>query len=53
MMMWMSVMFIFLFYQFPSGLVLYWFVSNLLGIAQQYWVNRHGGPAGARPAAQK
>jgi YidC/Oxa1 family membrane protein insertase len=40
MMMWMSVMFIFLFYQFPSGLVLYWFVSNLLGIAQQLWVNR-------------
>ena len=40
MMMWMSVMFIFLFYQFPSGLVLYWFVSNLLGIAQQVLVNR-------------
>jgi YidC/Oxa1 family membrane protein insertase len=40
MMMWMSVMFIFLFYQFPSGLVLYWFVSNLLGVAQQYLVNR-------------
>ncbi len=39
MMMWMSVMFIFLFYQFPSGLVLYWFVSNLLGIAQQLLVN--------------
>jgi YidC/Oxa1 family membrane protein insertase len=36
----MSVMFIFLFYQFPSGLVLYWFVSNLLGIAQQLIVNR-------------
>ncbi len=40
MMMWMSVMFIFLFYQFPSGLVLYWFVSNLLGIGQQFLVNR-------------
>ncbi|MEE8558166.1 MAG: membrane protein insertase YidC [Myxococcota bacterium] len=40
MMQWMSVMFVFLFYQFPSGLVLYWFVSNLLGIAQQHWVNR-------------
>jgi YidC/Oxa1 family membrane protein insertase len=46
----MSVMFIFLFYQFPSGLVLYWFVSNVLGIAQQLYVNRPGGgaPAGAR-----
>jgi YidC/Oxa1 family membrane protein insertase len=40
MMTMMSVMFIFLFYQFPSGLVLYWFVSNLLGIAQQLMVNR-------------
>jgi YidC/Oxa1 family membrane protein insertase len=40
MMTMMSVAFIFLFYQFPSGLVLYWFVSNLLGILQQVWVNR-------------
>jgi YidC/Oxa1 family membrane protein insertase len=40
MMMWMSVFFIFLFYSFPSGLVLYWFVSNLLAIAQQTLVNR-------------
>ena len=36
----MSVVFTFMFYQFPSGLVLYWFVSNLLGIAQQLLVNR-------------
>ena len=42
MMQWMSVMFIFLFYQFPSGLVLYWFTSNLLGILQQMWINREG-----------
>ena len=40
MMMWMSVIFTFMFYQFPSGLLLYWFVSNLLGIAQQFLVNR-------------
>jgi YidC/Oxa1 family membrane protein insertase len=53
MMTWMSVMFIFLFYQFPSGLVLYWFVSNLLGIAQQFWVNRQGGDAAARPARRE
>jgi YidC/Oxa1 family membrane protein insertase len=52
MMTWMSVMFIFLFYQFPSGLVLYWFVSNLLGIAQQFWVNRQGRSAAARSARQ-
>jgi membrane protein insertase Oxa1/YidC/SpoIIIJ len=29
-----------LFYQFPSGLVLYWMVSNLLAIGHQVWVNR-------------
>jgi YidC/Oxa1 family membrane protein insertase len=33
-------MFTFLFYQFSSGLVLYWFVSNVIGIGQQLWVNR-------------
>lgn len=46
MMTMMSVMFVVLFYAFPSGLVLYWFVSNLLGIAQQLWVNRTPAPAG-------
>ena len=28
-------------YTFPSGLVLYWTVSNLLGIVHQYWVRNH------------
>jgi YidC/Oxa1 family membrane protein insertase len=36
----MPVMFTMLFYQFASGLVLYWLVSNLLGIAQQAYTNR-------------
>jgi YidC/Oxa1 family membrane protein insertase len=36
----MPVMFTVLFYQFPSGLVLYWMVSNLLAIAHQSWINR-------------
>jgi len=36
----MPVMFTFMFYQFASGLVLYWLVSNLLGIGQQLLVNR-------------
>ena len=36
----MPVMFTVLFYGFPSGLVLYWFVSNLLGMAQQLLINR-------------
>jgi YidC/Oxa1 family membrane protein insertase len=36
----MPIMMTVLFYQFPSGLVLYWMVSNLLGIAHQLWVRR-------------
>ena len=36
----MPIMFTLLFYQFASGLVLYWLVSNLLGILQQVLVNR-------------
>lgn len=36
----MPVMFTVLFYGFPSGLVLYWFVSNLLAILHQVWMNR-------------
>ncbi|MBW2416005.1 MAG: membrane protein insertase YidC, partial [Deltaproteobacteria bacterium] len=50
MMMWMNVAFIFLFYQFPSGLVLYWFVSNLLGILQQLLINRGDDSVPAAPA---
>jgi YidC/Oxa1 family membrane protein insertase len=37
----MPVMFTFFFLNFPAGLVLYWFVNNILSIAQQYWINRH------------
>ena len=36
----MPVMFTFLFLSLPSGLVLYWFVSNLCAIGQQYFTNR-------------
>jgi len=40
MMLVMPVIFTFMFLNFPSGLVLYFLVSNLLGIAQQYLMNR-------------
>ncbi|MDR2710389.1 MAG: membrane protein insertase YidC [Burkholderiales bacterium] len=40
MMQMMPVVFSVLFIFFPSGLVLYWLVSNLLQIAQQWHVNR-------------
>jgi len=36
----MPLMMTVLFYQFPSGLVLYWLVSNLLGIGHQMWVGK-------------
>ena len=40
MMVVMPVMMTVLFYQFPSGLVLYWMISNLLAIGHQLWVGR-------------
>ena len=40
MMMLLPVVFTFLFINFPSGLVLYWLVNNILSIAQQYRINR-------------
>ena len=36
----MPIAFTFLFMGFPSGLVLYWTVNNLLSMAQQWFVNR-------------
>jgi len=42
MMMIMPVLFIFIFLSFPSGLVLYWFVQNLLSIGEQYYSRRKG-----------
>jgi YidC/Oxa1 family membrane protein insertase len=40
MMMLMPVVFTFMFLNFASGLVLYWLVNNVLGIAQQFYNNR-------------
>jgi len=40
MFMLMPVMFTFLFLSFPSGLVLYWLVNNVLSIAHQYYLTR-------------
>jgi YidC/Oxa1 family membrane protein insertase len=36
MMMFMPIIFTFMFINFPSGLVLYWLVNNILSIGQQY-----------------
>ena len=40
----MPVMMTVLFYQFPSGLVLYWMLSNVLAILNQLWIGRNMGP---------
>jgi YidC/Oxa1 family membrane protein insertase len=39
-MQWLPVVFTFFFLWFPSGLVLYWVVNNLLSMAQQYVITR-------------
>jgi YidC/Oxa1 family membrane protein insertase len=39
-MMAMPIVFTFMFLWFPSGLVLYWVVNNLLSIAQQWQITR-------------
>jgi YidC/Oxa1 family membrane protein insertase len=40
MMQLMPLMMGFLFYNFSSGLVLYWLTGNLVGILQQWMINR-------------
>lgn len=36
----MPIMFTFLFLNFPSGLVLYWLINNVLSIIHQYYLNK-------------
>lgn len=52
----MPVMMLFFFYGFPAGLALYWTVTNLLGVAQQYIINRENRGSGtplAEPVADR
>ena len=44
-----SVMFFF----FPSGLVLYWTMQNILGICQQWYINKTFSPDKVKAAAKK
>lgn len=39
----LPIVFTVIFYKMPSGLVLYWFVNNILTIAQQYYINKDSG----------
>ena len=49
-MMFLPVIFTYMFLTMPSGLVIYWLVSNLLTIAQQYLTNRIIGGTAPAPA---
>jgi YidC/Oxa1 family membrane protein insertase len=46
----MPVIFTFMFLEFPTGLVLYWLVNNVLSIAQQYLIDRSA-RRGPKPGA--
>ena len=49
-MMYMPLIFSIMFFFFPSGLVLYWVVNNILSIAQQWQINRVYGDGKKKPA---
>jgi YidC/Oxa1 family membrane protein insertase len=51
MMLFMPVLFTFMFLNLPSGLVLYWTLSNVFQIAQQKYMER--GTKNQKPPAQK
>ena len=56
MMMFMPLVFTFIFFSAPSGAVVYWLVSNVWQIGQQYLTNRLIGPPNVRamrPAAER
>jgi YidC/Oxa1 family membrane protein insertase len=40
MMLALPIVFTFMFLNFPSGLVIYWLVNNVLTIAQQMYINK-------------
>ena len=47
----LPTMFTFMFWAFPSGLVLYWLVNNVLQMGQQQWLQRQGKLALGGPEA--
>ncbi|MEN7528070.1 membrane protein insertase YidC [Cupriavidus sp. 2SB] len=51
-MMIMPLVFSFMFFFFPAGLVLYWVVNNILSIAQQWQINRMLGKGKAAAIAK-
>jgi YidC/Oxa1 family membrane protein insertase len=52
-MLMMPIVFTFMFLNLPSGLVLYWTLSNVLQIGQQYYMDRGAKPAKVPARAAK
>jgi YidC/Oxa1 family membrane protein insertase len=52
MMMWMSGIFVFMFYNQPSGLNLYWMASNVFGILEQWRIRKHIADVESRPPTE-
>ena len=52
-MMVLPVVFSIMFFFFPSGLVLYWTMQNILGIAQQWYINKTFGVLDAAKVAKR
>jgi len=50
-MMFMPLAFSVMFFFFPSGLVLYWIVNNVLSIVQQWWITKQHETAKAKKAS--
>ena len=49
----MTVVFTVMFYRFPSGLNLYWLSSMLLGVLQQWYINKRLGNKPLEPKKPK
>jgi YidC/Oxa1 family membrane protein insertase len=52
-MMILPFVFSIMFFFFPSGLVLYWTMQNILGIGQQWYINKTFNPHPPKPATMK
>lgn len=49
----MPIMFLFFFYNLPSGLVFYWTVNNVVSIIQQIWMKRSDQSVSSEKTAQR
>lgn len=49
----MPILFTAMFWNFPAGLVLYWFMNNILTIGQQYIIKKSGKKSGSKSSKGK